>query len=150
MHHLANAIVVPLPREWISYVIEAFVVLMRQLDEDRNTTLVQTYRHGTMAVTLIGVNIIRLRAMAAHDIMTEDIKNILKVVLRRIAKFDGRHAKYGPHARTVVIAHRAISRFRERESHEKNLAIRIEISAAISSLIIISYALDKNGSFLRL
>ncbi len=150
MHHLANSLRVTLPREWVSYVMEAFVVLMRQLQEDRNTTLVQTYRHGTMAVTLIGVNIIRLRAMTAHDIMTEDIKNILKVVLRRISKFDGRHAKYGPHARTVVIAHRAIARFREREIHEKNLAIRIEISAAISSLIIISYALDKNGSFLRL
>lgn len=150
MHHLANSMVVPLPREWVSYVVEAFVVLMHQLEEDRNTTLVQTYRHGTMAVTLIGVNIIRLRAMTAHDIITEDIKNILKVVLRRIAKFDGRHAKYGPHARTVVIAHRAITRFRERENHEKNLAIRIEISAAISSLMIISYALDKNGSFLRL
>lgn len=150
MHHLANAIILPLPREWVNYVIESFVVMLRQLNEDRNTTLVQTYRHGTMAVALIGVNVIRVRSMVAHDIMTEDIKGILQVVLRRIAKFDGRHAKYGPHARTVVIAHRAIRRFKEREYQEKNLAVRIEISAAISSLMVMSYALDKNASFLRL
>lgn len=63
--------------------------------------------------------------------------------------FDGRKAGYAPHARTVMIAHRAITRFRQREFTEKNLAVRIEVSAAISSLILISYALDKNASFLR-
>lgn len=149
VHYLAQASSLPLAREWVGFVSEAFVVLMRQLNEDRNTTLVKSYRHGNMAVMLIGINIIRLRHMVDHDIMTEDIKDILRVVLRRIAVFDGRKAGYAPHARTVMIAHRAITRFRQREFTEKNLAVRIEVSAAISSLILISHALDKNASYLR-
>ncbi|CAI3931189.1 Uncharacterized membrane protein YccC (YccC) [Commensalibacter papalotli (ex Botero et al. 2024)] len=151
LHHLAqsSSSSLPLAREWVGFVSEAFVVLMRQLNEDRNTSLVKSYRHGNMAVMLIGINIIRLRHMVDHDIMTEDIKDILRVVLRRISMFDGRKAGYAPHARTVMVAHRAIARFRQREFSEKNLAVRIEVSAAISSLILISYALDKNASFLR-
>ncbi|CAI3952635.1 FUSC family protein [Commensalibacter communis] len=150
LHQLAQASSLPLAREWVGFVSESFVVLMRQLNEDRNTTLVKTYRHGSMAVMLIGINIIRLRHMVKHDIMTEDIKDILRVVLRRIAAFDGRRAEYAQHARTVMIAHRAITRFRQREATEKNLAVRVEVSAAISSLILIAYALDKNASFLRI
>ncbi|MDI2091730.1 FUSC family protein [Commensalibacter oyaizuii] len=150
MHHLAETATLPLAREWISFVSESLVVLMRQLNEDRNTTLIQTYRHGSMAVMLIGIHIIRLRSMVDFDIMSKDINDVLRVVLRRISVFDGRRAKYAPHARTVMIAHRAIAKFRQRELYEKNLAVRIEISAAISSLIIIAYALDKNASFLRI
>lgn len=150
LHHLANPTAsLPLAREWVGSVTEALVILMRQLNEDRNTTLIKSYRHGSMAVMLIGINVIRLRHMVDHDIMTEDIKDILRVVLRRIAAFEGRKAKYARYARTVMIAHRAIARFRQREATEKNLAVRIEVSAAISSLILISYALDKNASFLR-
>lgn len=111
--------------------------------------MARNYRHGSMAVMLIGIDVIRLRSMIDHDIITEDIRDILRVVLRRVAKFQGQKAHYGQHARTVIIAHRAIARFRQREAREKNLAVRIEISVAISALIVMTYALDKNTSFLR-
>ncbi|CAI3931171.1 MULTISPECIES: FUSC family protein [Commensalibacter] len=149
LHNLANTRKSPLPREWINFVSGTFSILMNQLGISKNSGMASNYRHGSMAVMLIGINIIRLRAMIEHDIITEDIRNILRVVLRRVAKFQGQKAKYGQHARTVMIAHRAIARFRQRETTEKNLAVRMEISVAISALILMTYALDKNAPFLR-
>ncbi|MDI2091731.1 FUSC family protein [Commensalibacter oyaizuii] len=149
LHRLANSTTLPLGRKWIHFVSVSFVMLMRQLSEEQNSNLTNTYRRGCMAVMLIGINVIRLQAMVNNDIMTEDVKNILRVVLRRIAQFKGDKARYGQHARTVLIAYRAIAKFRKREETERNLAVRIEVSAAISSLILIAYALNRNASFLK-
>ncbi|CAI3952566.1 FUSC family protein [Commensalibacter communis] len=149
LHNLANKSKPYSPREWINFVSGNFTILMRQLGIDKTVPTANTYRHGSMAVMLIGICVIRLRTMIENDIITQDIRNVLRVVLRRVAKFQGHKARYGQHARTVIIAYRAIKKFRQREAIEKNLAVRMELSVAISVLILMTYALDKDASFLR-
>lgn len=142
MQQLARAVQRPNPREWLSHTSDAFVTMMRQMNTTKNTHVVQAYSHGTIAVMMIGLNVIRLRIMIDHDIVTDNIKVLLKVVLRRISLFSGR---YG---RTVAVAHNVISRLRKQEQVEENLSVRMEISAAVSCLTLISDALDRNVAFL--
>ncbi|CAI3948887.1 Uncharacterized membrane protein YccC (YccC) [Commensalibacter communis] len=132
------------PRIWLFQTTELLVTMMRQLNTTKNTKVVQAYHLGTIAVMMIGLNILRLRLMNDQDIVTNDIKLLLKIILRRIERFN----MYGSYGRTVMIAHNVIKRLRKREKIEKNLAVRMEIIAAISSLTIIADSLEKNATFL--
>ncbi|CAI3931207.1 FUSC family protein [Commensalibacter papalotli (ex Botero et al. 2024)] len=135
---------IPRPRRWLTSTMDWFISLMRQFDSATETALIKKYNHGALAVMCIGINIIEIRAMIDHDILPEDIKNQLRVVMRRISHFKG-----GRYGRTVLIAKSAIRRLRAREKKEQNIAVRLEISAAIACLILIYYALEKNASFLN-
>lgn len=132
------------PRVWLFQTTELLVKMMRQLNTTKNTKVVQAYHFGALAVMMIGLSVIRLRSMIAHDVVTDDIKILLRIVLRRISRFN-MHGSYG---RTVVIAHNVVRRLRARAKIEKNLAIRMEIIAAISSLTVIADLLEKNEAFL--
>ncbi|MDI2091732.1 FUSC family protein [Commensalibacter oyaizuii] len=130
------------PRIWLFQTTELLVTMIRQLNTTKNTKVVQAYHLGTMAVMMIGLNVLRLRSMIDHDIMTNDIKDLLRIVLRRISKF---HGRYG---RTVVVCHSVIKKLRKRELYEQNLAVRMEIVAAIACLTIIADSMEKNAAFL--
>lgn len=134
----------PHPRRWLAVTLDWFISLMRQFDPVAETELIQKYNHGALAVMSIGLNIIELRAMIEHDILPQDIKNELRVVMRRITHFKG-----GRYGRTVRIAKSAIRRLRKREQNEFNIAVSMEIGAAIACLILIYFALEKNASFLN-
>lgn len=132
------------PRIWLFQTTEQLVTMMRQLNTTKNTNVVQAYHFGALAVMMIGLNVLRLRSMIAHDVVTDDIKALLRIVLRRISRFN-MHGSYG---RTVMIAHNVIRRLRKKEQVEKNLALRMEMIAAISCLTIIADSLEKNAAFL--
>lgn len=134
---------IPRTRRWVANATDQFVNIMRQFNIKQEAELSEAYNRGALALMAIGVNIIRLRFLIKNDVLPEDIKQQLRVVLRRIAQFRG-----GRYRRTVTIAHSAIRKLRSREANEKNVARRLEISNAITSLILISYALDKNAVFL--
>ena len=130
------------PRIWLFQTAALLVNMVRQLSGESNTKLIHAYSQGTVAVMMIGLNILRLHSMIDHDVVTEDIKILLRIVLRRISKYSG---KYG---RTVAVCHAVVKRLREREKSEKNLALRMEIIAAVSCLTVIADSLDKNKAFL--
>ncbi|CAI3954072.1 Uncharacterized membrane protein YccC (YccC) [Commensalibacter communis] len=134
----------PNHRRWLASTMDWFVSLMRQFDPVNEKELIQEYNHGALAVMSIGLNIMELRSMIEHDVLPEDIKNELRVVIRRIQHFQG-----GRLGRTVLIIKSAVRRLRAREGKEKNLAKRLEITAAIAYLILIFFALDKNAAFLN-
>lgn len=142
---LANISPLPNSRRWLVMTMEWFVSLMRQFDASKETMLVQKYNHGALAVMSIGLNIMEIRKMIDQDILPEDIKNELRVVMRRVSHFRGGR-RYG---RTVLIAKSAIRRLRLREKAEENLAKRLEISMAIACLTLIYFSLEKNVAFLN-
>ncbi|MDI2112035.1 FUSC family protein [Commensalibacter nepenthis] len=134
----------PNHRRWLASTMDWFVSLMRQFDPVNETILIQKYNHGALAVMSIGLNIMELRSMIDHDVLPEDIKNELRVVMRRIQHFQG-----GRLGRTVLIIKSAVRRLRAREGKERNLAKRLEITEAIAYLTLIFFALDKNAAFLN-
>lgn len=144
MHNLADTSLLykVSPRIWLFQMASLLVNMVRQLSVETNLKLIHAYSEGTVAVMMIGLNILRLQSMINHDVVTEDIKILLRIVLRRISKFSG---KYG---RTVAISHAVIKRLRDREKNEKNLAIRMEVIAAVSCLTVIADSLEKNKAFL--
>ncbi|MCT6896294.1 MAG: FUSC family protein [Commensalibacter sp.] len=145
IHTLPVLLTIPPARKWLAVTTDWFVSLMRQFDPAKELTLIRRYNQGALAVMVIGINIIEMRKMIIHDILPEDVKNQLRVVIRRISHFKGGH-----HVRTVLIIKSAIRRLQYRESHEKNLAQRLEIGTAIACLIPIHYALEKNLTFFNL
>lgn len=145
IHTLPVLLTIPNARKWLAVTTDWFVSLMRQFDPVKELTLIRRYNQGALAVMAIGINIIEIRKMIVHDILPEDVKTQLRVVIRRLSHFKG-----GYHARTVLIVKSAIRRLQYRENHEKNLAQRLEIGTAIACLIPIHYSLENNLTFFNL
>ncbi len=145
IHTLPTLLIIPQPRRWLAITTDWFVSLMRQFDPVKELALIRRYNQGALGVMVIGINIIELRKMLIHDILPEDVKIQLRVVIRRISLFKGGH-----HVRTLLIVKSAIRRLQKRENLEKNLAQRLEIGTAIACLIPIHYALEKNLTFFNL
>lgn len=144
MRALPTTMPIPNARLWLAETTDWFISLMGQFDPVKESILIQKYNHGALAVMAIGLNVIELRTIIRHDILPEDIKDELRVVMRRVSNF-----RAGRQGRTVLITKSAVRRFRIREKTEKNLAQRLEIATAISCLTLISYALEKNMTFLN-
>lgn len=145
IHTLPVLSTIPNPRKWLALTMDWFVSLMRQFDPVKELSLIHRYNLGALAVMVIGLNVIELRRMINHDILPESIKNELRVVIRRISHFRG-----GRYGRTVLIIKSAVRRLQYKENYETNLAHRLEIGAAISCLIPIYYALERNMTFFDL
>lgn len=142
---LAKITQLPNPRRWVLSTMEWFVYLMRQFNAAKDAALLQQYNHGAVGVMSIGLNMLQIRKMIDHDVLSENIKNELRDVMQHIADFGGER-----YEKTLVVTKEAIQRLREHEATEENLARRLEIGVAVACLMFIYHSLEKNIEFLNL
>ncbi|QEO16498.1 FUSC family protein [Acetobacter vaccinii] len=138
---LASADPVPLTQDWIARNIDRFSRLIRHAGPTPSPTI-EGCLQGTLAAMTIGLNVIRLRTLLQRNQIPPGSRRALEIVMTRMSHFTGRYG-HTAHAARV-----ATSILRRQEASEPNIATRIELTRAITYLIVVSHELDANAVFL--
>ncbi|ACI51811.1 Fusaric acid resistance protein conserved region [Gluconacetobacter diazotrophicus PA1 5] len=130
------------------YVVERNVDRFVRLLTNTEATpepVVDAYLKGILSAMSIGLNVIRLRAILARNVLPACSHQVIEEVMGRMAQFSGRYG--GHYGRTARSAKLAINRIVGEAGRESNLAVRMEMDRALASLTVISYELDTNQMF---
>ncbi|MBM9402134.1 FUSC family protein [Gluconacetobacter azotocaptans] len=141
---LARSRTLPSPLYVIERNVDRFVRLLTNAEQTPEP-VVDAYLQGILSAMTIGLNVIRLRAVLARNVLPPQARQVIEEMMGRMAQFSGRYG--GHYGRTARAAKLAIQRITSEAGREANLATRMEMDRALSSLNVISYELDTNQMF---
>lgn len=129
-------------QNWVTTNIDRLSRLLRHAGATPSATIEQ-YLQGAFASMTIGIDLIRLQLLLQRNQLPPEARKKLEIVMHRMSQFTGR---YGRTARTARIAMKTL---RTMEASEFNITTRIELTRAITYLMLISSELDANAAFLN-
>ncbi|MBB2202208.1 FUSC family protein [Gluconacetobacter tumulisoli] len=141
---LARSHTLPSPLYVVERNVDRFVRLLTNAERTPEP-VIDAYLKGILSAMTIGLNVIRLRAILARNVLPPQARKVIEEMMGRMAQFSGRYG--GHYGRTARAAKLAIQRITAESGQEANLATRIEMDRALSSLNVISYELDTNQMF---
>jgi uncharacterized membrane protein YccC len=131
----------PRTSSWIGRNIDRFARLIRHAGP-KPTRLIEDYLEGTLAVLTIGLNVIRLRTVMGRDHLPASARRAVDLLLIRMERSTGRHVS------AAVSAQRTLSRLRALEAAEPDHIVRLELTRALTYVVVIAHALQANSAFL--
>nr|WP_232228062.1 FUSC family protein [Asaia astilbis] len=137
--HLSKA---PETRMWIGRNIDRFARLIRHAGPSP-LPVVESYLQGTLAVTTIGLNAIRLRTLLDREHLPVTARRPIELLLDRMEYTRDRHD------RPARVAAAAVRRLRALDRTERDLVTRLELIRGISYLVVIRDELVANAAFLN-
>lgn len=126
---------------WVGHSTDRFSRLLRHSAPER-TPLVEAAIQGTLATLTLGLNIIRLRTLLDREYLPESARRPIILVLYYVEHSSRRHD------RAARLARAAISRLRELDTQDHEAIIRLEITRALTHLVVIEHTLQTNMNFL--
>ncbi|QDH16250.1 FUSC family protein [Swingsia samuiensis] len=139
---LADPHHVPEINVWIGRNTERFARIIRHAGPTP-APLIEAYILGTLASLTLGLNIIRLRALIDREYLPESGRRPIQLVLHYVETATHRYDK------AARVARATIRRLRYIDEHETDLITRLEITRAITYLVVVSYILETNKNFLN-
>lgn len=126
---------------WIGRNTDRFARLLRHAGPTP-APLIEACIQGTLATLTLGLNIIRLRMILDREYLPESARRPIQLVLQYVEQSTRRHDK------AARIADAAIRRLRVLDEQETDLVTRLELTRAITYLVVVSYTLRANENFL--
>ncbi|MCX5619383.1 MULTISPECIES: FUSC family protein [Bombella] len=140
LRNLASLGSTPHISAWIGHNTDRFSRLLRHATTI--TPLVEAGIQGTLATLTLGLNIIRLRGLLNREYLPESARRPITLVLYYIEHSSRRHD------RAARLTRAAIRRLRELDTQDHEAIIRLEITRALTHLVVIEYTLRTNENFL--
>ncbi|MCX5614335.1 FUSC family protein [Bombella saccharophila] len=140
LRNLASLNSTPQISTWIGHNTDRFSRLLRHATAI--TPLVEAGIQGTLATLTLGLNIIRLRGLLNREYLPESARRPITLVLYYIEHSSRRHD------RAARLTRAAIRRLRELDTQDHEAIIRLEITRALTHLVVIEYTLRTNENFL--
>ncbi|QHI95727.1 FUSC family protein [Aristophania vespae] len=141
LRSLANPNIAPQIGTWISHSTDRFSRLINH-SEPSGSPLTEATIQGTLATLTLGLNIIRLRALMDREYLPESGRRPISLVLHYIERSTRNHA------RAARIARAAVRRLRELDTSEHDIITRLELTRALTYLVVIAHSLKTNSNFL--
>lgn len=141
LRELANPHYKPNIAAWIDHSTDRISCLLRHAGP-LTSPINEASIDGTLATLTIGLNIIRLRHIMNREYLPESAHRPIELVLHYIEISTHNHDKI------ARISEAAIRRLRELDTNEHDTITRLELTRAITYLVVIGYALKKNVHFL--
>ncbi|WP_237442458.1 FUSC family protein [Saccharibacter sp. 17.LH.SD] len=141
LRSLASPSHVPQISAWIGHSTDRFARILRHSGPEK-TPAVEAAIQGTLATLTLGLNIIRLRSVMDREYLPESARRPIVLVLQYIEMSTHRHG------RAARVSRAAIRRLRVIDTQEEDIITRLEITRAITYLVVIAYTLETNENFL--
>ncbi|WP_077395691.1 FUSC family protein [Bombella intestini] len=125
---------------WIGHSTDRFSRLLSHVTT--MTPRVEAGIQGTLATLTLGLNIIRLRGLLNREYLPESARRPIMLVLHHI-EHASRH-----HGRAARMTRAAIRRLRELDTQDHEAIIRLEITRALTHLVVVEHTLRTNEDFL--
>ncbi|GBQ45837.1 FUSC family protein [Acetobacter ghanensis] len=145
LRRLAQHRAAPPMTEVIGRGVDGFVRLASMTTDDRSTFVRDRYVSGVLSGMTIELNLLRLRAILARDILPDEARHATEAMMNRMRQFSGRYG--GQYGRTARAAHLAVEYLTRMEQAETNLSVREEMLRALASLHVIETELKENQAF---
>lgn len=126
---------------WVGHNTDRFARLLRHAGKEGGL-LVEQYIRGTLATLTLGLNVIRLRTLMDREYLPESARRPIALVLHHIATARTEHDQI------ALTATAAIRRLRKIDATEQDTVTRLELTRAITYLVVIAYTLYTNVNFL--
>lgn len=139
---LAHPTQMPTISVWVGHSTDRFARLLRHTGPIK-TPLIEACIQGTLATLTLGLNIIRLRVLMNREYLPESARRPLILVLQYIERSTTRHD------RAARVTRAAIQRLRILDTQEHDIITRLEITRALTYLIVIAHTLQTNRNFLN-
>ncbi len=140
LRNLANLNSTPQISTWIGHSTDRFSRLLRHATV--MTPLVEAGIQGTLATLTLGLNVIRLRGLLNREYLPESARRPITLVLYHIEHSSRRHD------RAARLTRAAIRRLRELDTQDHEAIIRLEITRALTHLVVVEHTLRTNEDFL--
>lgn len=140
LRNLANLNSAPQISAWIGHSTDRFSRLLRHAPT--MTPLVEAGIQGTLATLTLGLNVIRLRNLLNREYLPESARRPITLVLYHIEH------SYRRHDRAARLTRAAIRRLRELDTQDHEAIIRLEITRALTYLVVVEHTLRTNEDFL--
>ncbi|MFT8325739.1 FUSC family protein [Gluconobacter oxydans] len=141
LQHLAHPGFTPRISVWIGRNTDRFARLIRHAGPTP-APLIEACILGTLATLTLGLNVIRLRALLDREYLPESARRPILLVLHYVEQSTKRHDK------AARIAEAAVRRLRVLDAQETDLVTRLELTRAITYLVVIAYTMRTNEDFL--
>ena len=126
---------------WIGRNTDRFARLIRHAGPTP-APLIEACILGTLATLTLGLNIIRLRTLLDREYLPDSARRPIQLVLHYVEQSTRRHDK------AARVANAAVRRLRALDEHETDLVTRLEMTRAITYLVVIAYTMQTNADFL--
>lgn len=141
LRHLADPNYTPQISVWIGRNTDRFARLIRHAGPTP-APLIEACILGTLATLTLGLNIIRLRTLLDREYLPDSARRPIQLVLHYVEQSTKRHDK------AARVANAAVRRLRALDEHETDLVTRLEMTRAITYLVVIAYTMQTNADFL--
>ncbi|TPW34852.1 FUSC family protein [Oecophyllibacter saccharovorans] len=141
LRHLAQPGRLPSINAWVAHGMDRFSCILRHAG-NTPPQIIEAFIRGTLATLTLGLNIIRLRTLMDREYLPESARRPIALVLHYI-EFPTRRYAQAAQAATM-----AIRRLREMDTPSHDIITRLEITRAITYLMIIAHILRTNRNFL--
>lgn len=143
LRQLANPHYKPNIAAWIDHSTDRLSCLLRHAGPIE-TPFIESCIQGTLSSLTLGLNIIRLRHIMNREYLPESAHRPIELVLHYIEVSTHQHDKI------ARVAHAAIRRLRELDTNEHDIITRLELTRAITYLVVVAHVLKKNVNFLNM
>ncbi|EHH68631.1 hypothetical protein GMO_14010 [Gluconobacter morbifer G707] len=141
LQHLANPNFHPQTSVWIGRNTDRFARLIRHAGPTP-APLIEACIIGTLAALTLGLNVIRLRTLLDREYLPDSARRPIQLVLHYIEQSTRRHDK------AARIASAAVRRLRALDEQETDLVTRLELTRAITYLVVVAHIMSTNSDFL--
>ncbi|GBR52323.1 fusaric acid resistance protein FusB [Neokomagataea thailandica NBRC 106555] len=141
LRNLASLSHSPSRDSWIGRNTDRFARLIRHAGPT-HTVLVEAYIIGTLTTLTLGLNIIRLRTLLEREFLPESARRPIQLTLHYIEHSTQRHDK------AARIAETAVRRLRVLTPQETDFATRLDLTRAITYLVVVAHSLRTARDFL--
>ncbi|MDF7674985.1 FUSC family protein [Acetobacteraceae bacterium ESL0709] len=138
---LTDPMIVPQIGKWISHSTDRFSRLIAHSDP-AGSPMTEAAIQGTLATLTLGLNIIRLRTLMDREYLPESARRPIILVLHYIE----RSTKH--HNRAARVARAAVRRLRGLDTPDHDIITRLEMTRALTYLVVIAHTLKTNMNFL--
>lgn len=142
LRSLTDFKLIPNVGRWISHSTDRFSRLIAHIDPTTGSSLTEAAVQGTLATLTLGLNIIRLRALMDREYLPESARRPIILVLHYIERSTKRHG------RAARVARAAVRRLRELDTPDHDIITRLELTRALTYLVVIAHTLKTNTNFL--
>ncbi|MBS1063085.1 FUSC family protein [Gluconobacter wancherniae] len=126
---------------WVGRNTDRFARLIRHAGPTP-LPLIEACIQGTLATLTLGLNVIRLRTLMDREYLPESARRPIQLVLQYVEHSTRRHDK------AARVANAAVRRLRALDALETDLITRLEMTRAITYLVVIAHTMQTNADFL--